>query len=72
MVGARPRAAALLMRRGGCPAEEAGSGRVSGLACDGVETFSVVCYLLHASKQSPVSGCAPLGCLFGCAGGAGT
>lgn len=52
VVGARPTAAALVMPQTGCPAEEAGSGSISGLACDSVETFSV-CYLQHASKQSP-------------------
>lgn len=45
VVGAHPMAAAHVMPQTGCPAEEAGSGSVSGLVCDGVETFSDVCYL---------------------------
>ena len=53
MAGARPTAAAHVMPQTGCPAEEAGSGSVSCLACDRLETFSVVCYLQRASKQSP-------------------
>lgn len=44
VVGARPSAVGHVKPQTGSPAEEAGSGGVLCFACDGVETFSVVCY----------------------------